>query len=184
MNNTNYTINPNTGRPVKIGGRIWTKLIKDGLIESDNIQDDNVLYEVEEGDDLEELCSDFNTKMKPNIQAVRGRGRYKNKIVKRKKNLTHKQMKEYTTNTAIQAVKENMGELAGYDSDELEQELQRIIDVEMMTGNTLKKVKQRKNNKQLKQKARFVEVSESEEESEEETEYESEESVEYESEGY
>jgi hypothetical protein len=176
MTKAGYVINPKTNRPVKIGGRSWMKAIKDGFITAgcSTPDDDNVLYDIQEDDNIEELRHEFNEKLGDNIEVARGRGRYKNKLVKRKKKISTAQMKEYATNTAIQAVKENMDELQGYDDDELERELERIINEEMMTGTTLKKVKQRKareNNKHTQ----FKEIVQSDEYEEEEDEEEEEE---------
>ena len=181
MTKEGYVINPKTSRPVKVGGRSWIKLVKDGLIEgtySVNDDDDNVLCDYKDDDDVEELRNQFNEKLGEGVEVARGRGRYKNKLVKRKKKISPSQMKEYVSNTAIQVVKENINELQGYDEDDLERELERIINEEMMTGKTLKKVKQRKQNN-LK-KTRFVEEeyytdnqSESDEYESNEDEYES-----------
>jgi hypothetical protein len=175
-----YVINPKTSRPVKVGGRSWMKLVKQGILEGEysSNTDDNILCDYKDDDDIEELRHEFNEKLGDNEEVARGRGRYKNKLVKRRKKITPEQMKRYVSNTAIQAVKENMNELQGYDEDEFERELERIINEEMMTGNTLKKVKQRKQNNT--KNARFIE-EEVKDEYDDEDEYESDESVEYES---
>jgi RecG-like helicase len=173
-----YVLNPNSQRMVKVGGKVWRSLVKEGLLEGAyEAPDENILYDIEEVENIDELRNDFDEKLTPDIQAVRGRGKYKNKLVKRRKQISPEKMTEYTRNTAIQAVKENMDTLAGYsDDEELERELERIINEELLTGQTLKKVKQRKekNNK----KARFVEVeSESlSEDEDDDDEYEDEES--------
>lgn len=44
-----YMINPTTKRKIKIGGRTWKKLVKEGSI-SGNMEDDNVLYRIKESD--------------------------------------------------------------------------------------------------------------------------------------
>lgn len=152
-----YVINPKTSRPVKVGGRSWIKLVKQGILEGEHSPntDDNILCDYKDDDDIEELRHEFNEKLGDNEEVARGRGRYKNKLVKRRKKITPEQMKCYVSSTAIQAVKANMNELQGYDEDEFERELERIINEEMMTGNTLKKSKQRKQNNT--KNVRFVE---------------------------
>ena len=40
-------INPKTNRPIVVGGRVYMKLLREGLIENPNIKDDNILFAVE-----------------------------------------------------------------------------------------------------------------------------------------
>lgn len=75
--------NPNTGRLVKIGGKVWQKLVLEGsLPESD---DKNILGDL--GGNDNECVADkielINNTLPLNQQAVRGRGFYSNKIVRR-----------------------------------------------------------------------------------------------------
>ncbi len=42
-----YIKNPKTGRAVKVGGRVYMTLIRDGLIEG-KYEDDNEVYELKE----------------------------------------------------------------------------------------------------------------------------------------
>jgi hypothetical protein len=165
-----YVLNPNTQRMVKVGGGVWRSLVKAGICEGAyEAPDKNILYDIEEIDDIDALRNEYDEKLTPDIHSVRGRGKYKNKLVVRKKKITAEQMGDYTRNTAIHAFKDNIDELAGYASDDLEAELERIINEEMLTGRTLKNHK-KKAQKQNNKKARFVEEVQDEEEEDEEDE--------------
>lgn len=47
--NSAYIVNPETKKPIKIGGRVYNKLVKDGLLEDPNYE----LYDIESDDDDE-----------------------------------------------------------------------------------------------------------------------------------
>jgi hypothetical protein len=68
-------INPKTSRPVKVGSRTWVNLVKEGIFEN-RYCDDNVV-------------SENAQPLEPDTQAVKGRGKYAGKIVKRKKQPNH-----------------------------------------------------------------------------------------------
>ena len=80
-------INPNTQRPIRVGSRTWINLVKKGVLNS-NFHDNNV---IEEGyteippEQLELKIKKINEKLPVGTQAVRGRDKYANKIVKRNK---------------------------------------------------------------------------------------------------
>jgi len=79
-----FVKNPETGRPVKVGGRIWHRLLKKGLIKNTDYKDPNILATIGEEDNVKVKCFEINQSLPPEIEAVTGRGKYKNKIVKRK----------------------------------------------------------------------------------------------------
>ena len=81
----NIIINPKTKRPIKVGGRIWLKLVKDGLVEG-TYSDPNEICDIVE-ENLEEKIEEINRDLPNNQQAVRGRGKYAGKIVKRSKSV-------------------------------------------------------------------------------------------------
>ena len=96
-------INPKTSRPVKVGSRTWAKLVKDGLIEG-TYQDPNELYAVQDGDDVDKKIIEMNRDLPPTQQAVRGRGKYASKIVKRNKQPSIKDTIKYSAKVASRAV--------------------------------------------------------------------------------
>ena len=63
-------------------------------------------------------------------QAVRGRGRYAGRIVKRKKPPSAQEVSRYTAQTAARTVSANIDKLQ--ESEDLESQLERMIFEEMM----------------------------------------------------
>jgi hypothetical protein len=88
-------INPLTKRSIKVGGRVWNRLIAEGHINPEGeVEDENVLNVLpknleneEEGEveDIEKMIQEANEQLPPTQHAVRGRGQYKGKLVKRNK---------------------------------------------------------------------------------------------------
>ena len=75
-------INPKTSRPVRVGSRVWLTLVREGLVDG-HYSDPKELYTVKDENDCDEKIDELNQQLPINQQAVRGRGKYKNKIVKR-----------------------------------------------------------------------------------------------------
>lgn len=79
---TDFVINPKTQRPIKVGQRTWIKLVNQGILEDTrglvDYDPEDVLEE-----EIEEKINILNETLPENIQAVKGRGSLKNKIVKR-----------------------------------------------------------------------------------------------------
>lgn len=80
-------LNPKTGRAVKIGSRTYIRLVKEGVLKNKKYVDDNILLENPTKNNIEMKIQELNEKLPPGIHTVRGRGKYKNKLVKRKKRL-------------------------------------------------------------------------------------------------
>ena len=132
-------INPKTSSPVKVGGRTWLKLVKEGLLEG-VYEDSNELYELlddeKDGDtpfNYDEKIEEINKDLPRGIQAVKGRGKYKNKIVKRKKVPSVLDVQEWTSKIASQAIKDNLDSL---DPDkDIGEQLEQIIYNELIKGS-------------------------------------------------
>tara|TARA_R110000764_G_scaffold10527_5_gene32085 strand:- start:1138 stop:1752 length:615 start_codon:yes stop_codon:yes gene_type:complete len=127
-------INPNTQRPVKVGSRTWLGLVKQGLV-SGHYKDPRQLDEVPEQyyeDDgyVEQKIETINKTLPRGKQAVRGRGKYKNKIVSRNTRPSSEEISRYTAQIASRAVNNNIDELV--ESDDLEGMLEKMILEEMM----------------------------------------------------
>ena len=128
-------INPNTSRPIKVGGRSWLKLVKEGIIEG-RYSDPKELGQIEENIDIAEQIRQANEGLPQGVQAVRGRGRYKGKIVKRKQHPKTEDVARHTARLASRKVSENIDNLAEYETNEdLEAELERMILEEMSLSN-------------------------------------------------
>jgi hypothetical protein len=125
-------INPNTQRPVRVGGRTWLGLVKKGLIEG-RYTDPKELGKIpEENEDVNEELKRVNSTLPRGQQAVRGRGRYKGKIVSRNQRPDTESITRYTAQTASRIVNDNIEELN--DCDDLEAELERLILEEMASS--------------------------------------------------
>ena len=127
-------INPNTQRPVKVGSRTWLNLVKQGLV-SGHYTDPRQLEEVpeqyrEDNKYVEQKIETINKTLPRGKQAVRGRGKYKNKIVSRNTQPSSAEISRYTAQIASRAVNNNIDALV--ESDDLEGMLEKMIMEEMM----------------------------------------------------
>ena len=138
-------INPKTQRPVKVGSRTWLKLVKDGLV-AGHYADPNEIYEVKEGDNEEELIQQFNENLPPTQQAVRGRGKYANKIVKRNKQPSTRATTQHTVRTTARKLKDPEVYEQLQEADDFEAELENLIMAEL-AGITNEPVRVRKTKK-------------------------------------
>jgi len=120
-------INPKTNRPIKIGGRIWLRLVNEGVIPESSYEDPKTLYTLQEDDDEESKIQEINETLPSTQQAVRGRGKYNGKLVVR-----NKQPSTFdTARTSIRATAKKVRDPEIYDklqeSDDFEEELERMI---------------------------------------------------------
>lgn len=150
-------INPNTQRPVRVGSRTWINLVKKGSL-SGKFTDDNIIeekYEELPEDQFEERIKKINEKLPVGTQAVRGRGKYANKIVRRNKPLSQEEITKSTVKKASRAVINNIDELDEIDYDEMEKQLEKLIMEEMINTrpNKNKKSKPIPIQKQKKQQS-------------------------------
>ena len=133
-------INPSTQRPVKVGSRTWLNLVKKGLVEgrySDPKELDELPEQYEElpPQQVDEQIQKVNKTLPRGQQAVRGRGRYKGKIVTRSKRLAPEDVSKYTAQVATRAVANNIDALASCeDGNDIEKMLQQMI-LEEMVGS-------------------------------------------------
>ena len=75
-------INPKTSRPVKVGGSVWRKLVKEGVL-SGHYQDPKVLDEYTTENDWKIKQKILKQQLPDEYVPSRGKGMYKGKIVKR-----------------------------------------------------------------------------------------------------
>ena len=132
-------INPNTSRPIRVGSRTWINLVKKGVLNSncyDNIVIEEQYEEIPE-EQLELKIKQINEKLPIGTQAVRGRGKYANKIVKRNKPLSQEEITKSTVKIATRAVVDNIDELDEVDYDNMEKRLEQLIMEEMLNTRPL-----------------------------------------------
>ena len=72
MSSSQHIINPKTQRPVKIGSRTWRKLVSDGIIENQKIDEPCELYELSGEDNIDQKINELNKSLPITEQAVRG----------------------------------------------------------------------------------------------------------------
>jgi hypothetical protein len=132
-----FIVNPNTQRVCKVGSRTWLGLVKQGLV-SGHYRDPKELATVpdeyhEDDQYVEQKIETINKTLPRGKQAVRGRGRYKGKIVSRNTQPSAEDISRYTAKVASRAVNNNIEELAELgDDDDLEGMLEKMIMEEMM----------------------------------------------------
>ena len=161
-------VNPRTGRGVKVGGKTWRRLVKDGLIEN-NYRDPKELYEIKKDDDVEQKKEELDKVLPRGTHSARGRGKHKGKIVKVRNKLKADEVSKYTAKMASLAVRNNINVLAEMDNDEIELQLEKLILQEMLKKPSLKRQKTKAGKYRTKQPVK----SESEESEIEESESES-----------
>lgn len=129
-------MNPRTQRPIKVGSRIWLKLVKDGVLNGD-YTDPNVVCEIdphEAKEEIQQRIKTLNKKQPAGTHLVRGRGVYKNKLVKRNKQLNEQEVSKKTSKIASKLI-------ANTDDEDLEKKLETMIYNELMKNKPHKVVK-------------------------------------------
>lgn len=134
-NKGDIIINPKTQRPIRVGGRIWLKLVKEGVV-SGHYTDPKKLAPI--GDNPEEQIEELNRILPPYQQAVRGRGRYTGQFTTRYKTPSSEEVSRHTAKTASRILSdpESLSEL---DGDYIESEIERLILQEMGVNKHPKK---------------------------------------------
>ena len=168
-------INPKTQRPVRVGSRTWNKLVKEGIFEG-RYSDPNELadkYEEIPDEQLKLKINEINKKLPKGTHAVRGRGKYAGKIVKRNKQPTPREMSEYMAKTASRLLLEKEEELDEIPSEDIEAELEAMILTEI--AGTKRERKQESQKRIEHEKYYLNQVEEDDEDDEVENEEEDEE---------
>ena len=158
-----FVNNPKTQKPIKVGGRVYNQLVHEGLL-ANEYTDPKVLYEVKETEQVSDKIKDIDKELHPTEQAVRGRGKYKDKIVVRKKQPSIVDMAKITSKKAINVMKDEkqVQRLNDIDEEDWEHQLHNMIVAELQnpevgTKEPIKKLTPLKKVS-LKQKKRYKEV--------------------------
>ena len=173
-----YMINPLTKRNIRVGSRMWINLVKDGVIQG-QYSDENILADTEEIDDdtITDKINELNENLPIGVRAVKGRGRYENKIVKRHSQITHQDMAKSTAKKTSKILSNNLEELKDLSQEDMESELERLIMSEIMLGKPeIVRSKPTKSIKSSSKRDSYYEVEanefdEEDEEDEEDDEY-------------
>lgn len=123
--------NPKTGRPIKVGGKLYNSLIREGLVKGIIEEQNNTLYDINENDDIEYVKNEFNKKLPKYETAVRGKKgtKYENKIVKRKKIPSTAEVASETIKMTSKKIKNKE---INADSDTFAEDLEKMILAELL----------------------------------------------------
>lgn len=149
-----YVLNPNTKRMLKIGSKTYLKLVREGVIADEHYVGTQQIPNIETGEnhidisdlkgvDLKEVLDEETLKLENGLVAVPGRGKYKGKLVKRKKNVRTKDLAVIATKASVKVIKDHLPEINNHsshfqDDDEgLEKLIQELVASEMIRADTV-----------------------------------------------
>jgi hypothetical protein len=124
-------INPKTGRPIRVGGKLYNSLIREGLVKGIIEEKNNSLYDINENDDLEFVKNELSKNLPFNETAVRGKKgtKYENKIVKRKKVPNASEVASETIKLTANKIKNKE---IDFDDDDFAKNLEQMILAELL----------------------------------------------------
>jgi hypothetical protein len=138
MSSRDTTINPLTGRPIKIGGKVWKGLVKNSIIltNSDRV-DDKILYKLKSNTNIPKKIKEINNFLPDDLQCVKGRGQYAGHLVKRKKRISTSNTIKAVSKKATNIVKKNKRVISEMTDREIEQFIEKQIldELEGQTGD-------------------------------------------------
>jgi hypothetical protein len=138
MSTRDTTINPLTGRPIKIGGKVWKGLVKNSIIltNSDRV-DDKILYKLKSNTNIPKKIKEINNFLPDDLQCVKGRGQYVGHLVKRKKRISTSNTIKAVSKKATNIVKKNKRVISEMTDREIEQFIEKQIldELEGQTGD-------------------------------------------------
>lgn len=115
--NKKFTINPKTGRSIAVGGRMWRKMVKQGVIDNANYEKPNVLYTVNEdeyirpdgsGVDKEQVKEEVYRQKEKFTIANKDKHRrpmvYKNQVIMGDNKLTTQEASQLTADAAVEVI--------------------------------------------------------------------------------
>ena len=138
MSSSQHIINPKTQRPVKIGSRTWRKLVGDGIIENQKIDEPCELYELSQEDNVEQKINELNRSLPITEQAVRGRGRFRNKVVKRRKQPSTEIVAEHTIKTTAGKLRDRNTYESLHENGNFDEDLETMIMKELSKSLNVK----------------------------------------------
>ena len=147
-----YVLNPTTKRMIKLGSKTYLKLIREGVIadkhyvgtqQIPNFETGENHINIEDltGSDLKEVIDEQTMKLENGLVAVPGRGKYKGKLVKRKKNVRTKDLATIATKASVRVIKDHLPEINNHsnhfqdDDEALEKLIQELVSSEMMKAD-------------------------------------------------
>ena len=149
---SDYVLNPKTKRMIKMGSKTYLRLIRDGVIADSHYVGTQQIPNFETGEnhiniedlkgvDLKEVLDEETMKLENGLVAVPGRGKYKGKLVKRKKNVRTKDLATIATKASVRVIKDHLPEINNHsnhfqdDDEALEKLIQELVASEMMKAD-------------------------------------------------
>jgi hypothetical protein len=180
--------NPHTGRIIRVGGKLYNSLIREGVIKGIIEEKNNTIYDINENDDVDFIKNELSKNLPFHETAVKGKKgtKYENKIVKRKKIPNASEVASETIKRTASKIKNKEIDC---EDDDFAKNLEKMILEEILGNEKAKKSKiiPIKREKATPKKREFVmrKLPEPQTETEiefEETELESDEEIESEGE--
>jgi len=128
-------LNKKTGRMVTVGGQAWQKLVKAGEIPG-MYNDPKQLEDIKDDADIKKQKEKLDEELPDNYHTVKGRGRYKGKLVKRKKPMNPKRAISLTSKALARAIKlEEIEDLNNMSIKQLQDRLEKLTEWQMTQNN-------------------------------------------------
>ena len=140
---TDYIKSPVTNRLIKIGGKQWRKLVNENIIENSA---EKVIADIPNDEtDIQQTIEKLDEELPDDVQAVRGRGVHKGKIVKRSVQPSIEKITKHTAKLASKVVADTLDGETNMSREEIEVEFERLI-MEELTHRTVTKPANRIGN--------------------------------------
>ena len=125
MDLSNWVVNPNTGRLIKIGTRQYYALVKDNILKMDGgTRKKNVLYKGPNLDDVKKCMP----KRDADITIVKRN----DKLIETRRKINRNEIFSELCIKASDIIKHNMDELDGLEGDELDKKVKQLINQRMV----------------------------------------------------
>tara|TARA_R110001606_G_scaffold41396_2_gene111729 strand:+ start:245 stop:679 length:435 start_codon:yes stop_codon:yes gene_type:complete len=128
-------INPKTKRPIVVGGRVWVRLIREGILNSNQVSNE---YEIEDinTEDNDDDNDDDNDN--DDTYLAKGRGKNKGLMVKKSKPLKPEQIHKQISESAVRVIKKYKSTDDNDDDNDndLNKLVQQMIMDEMLNNDT------------------------------------------------
>ena len=179
LSKTDYVKNPHTNRPVKVGSRMWRTLVKEGSLSAENFVDEKELYALKPNEDPTQIIKELNKTLPRNKQAVRGRGMYEGKIVKKDKPMDNlEETVNIVKKASVKAMKQLVPESVD-DEESWQTQLENLIMMELVkpvekpTPKIAKKFGKSKPKQEEEEDYQEVEVEDVDSEDSDDSDFES-----------
>ena len=131
-------LNPKTNRMIVVGGNAWKKIVAEGIIDG-VYKDPTQLTDIKENEDINAQKARLDKTLPLGTHAVKGRGRYKGKMVRRKKCLFEDDMNKVASNGLAKALKAGKVDINNLSMEELQEALQTLTKKEVERTRNPKK---------------------------------------------